>query len=98
MKINDPTSAGIPSTKMGEAQATGSVARGGKTGAPVSNGSAGDQVQLSDLASTVRSLASDSPERAARLDRLAHEVQTGRYRVDAQALSTSMVSAALQGF
>lgn len=98
MQINDPTSAGVSSTKMGGAQSTGSVTRGGRNGVASSRGEGSDQVQLSDLASTVRSLASDSPERSARLDRLASEVQGGRYQVDATALSVSIVSAALQGF
>lgn len=98
MKINDPSSAGIGSTKLGESQAAGSVGRGGRSNAAAAGAGAGDQVQLSDLASTVRALSSDSPERTARLERLAMEVQSGRYEVNAQALSASIVDGALKGF
>jgi anti-sigma28 factor (negative regulator of flagellin synthesis) len=61
-------------------------------------GDSDDHVQLSNLASVVHSLSSESPDRAARVERLAMQVQSGQYQVDSMALSSSIVGAALQGF
>ena len=98
MKINDTTSAGIAAGKLGESQAAAATARGGRNQGSTVNGSGGDQVQLSNLASMVRSLASDSPDRTARVTQLEQAVQSGRYQVNAMDLSSSMVNAALGGF
>ncbi|MEO8662365.1 MAG: flagellar biosynthesis anti-sigma factor FlgM [Bryobacteraceae bacterium] len=97
MKINDTTSAGVSAGKLGEAQAA-ATARGGRNQGSTVNGGSGDQVQLSNLASTVRSLATDSPDRAARVTQLEQAVQSGRYQVNSMDLSSSMVNAALGGF
>jgi anti-sigma28 factor (negative regulator of flagellin synthesis) len=50
---------------------------------------------LSDLAGRLRSLSSDTPERAAYLEKLSAEVEAGRYTVDAQALSRKIIDDAL---
>ena len=98
MKINDTTSTGISAGKLGESQAAAATARGGRHQGTTVNGASGDQVQLSNLASTVRSLAADSPDRATRVTQLEQAVQSGRYQVNSMDLSSSMVSAALGGF
>jgi flagellar biosynthesis anti-sigma factor FlgM len=98
MKINDTTSAGVSAGKLGESQAAAATGRSGRHPGSTVNGGSGDQVQLSNLASTVRSLASDSPDRAARVTQLEQAVQSGRYQVSSLDLSSSMVSAALGGF
>lgn len=58
-----------------------------------------DQIDLgsqSDLVSQAQTASSD--DRAARLDQLRALVQSGQYQVDTQALSQSIVSAAVNGF
>lgn len=97
MKINDPGADGLTATKLSQSLGIGGPGtRNGRAGA-AANGSE-DQVHLSNLASVVHSLSSESPERAARIERLAMQVQSGQYSVDSKALSSSLVGAALEGF
>ncbi|MBM3746375.1 MAG: flagellar biosynthesis anti-sigma factor FlgM [Acidobacteria bacterium] len=57
-----------------------------------------DQVQLSDLTERLsQMLGTSDPDRAARLERLAAEVQSGKYQVDAAAVSRKLVDEALRG-
>ena len=63
-------------------------------GAPA--GPAGeDQGHLSDLAGCLRSLSTDTPERAAYLEKLSAEIEAGSYTVDARALSRKIIDDAL---
>jgi anti-sigma28 factor (negative regulator of flagellin synthesis) len=96
MKINDPTSAGLSATKLSQSLGVGTAARNGRAGSV--QGDNEDHVRLSNLASVVQSLSGDSPDRAARVERLAMQVQSGQYQVDSMALSSKIVGAALQGF
>ena len=57
-----------------------------------------DRVGLSELSMRLLELARvESPERAARIERLAEQVRSGRYEVDALAVSRRIVEEALQG-
>ncbi len=104
MKINDPGMSGGPAglpggennlsnalkanrsaalEKLGHSSAYGQVSE------PASAGS--DEVSISPLAQALQSLRSDSPERQARLEAIAKQVDSGTYRVDSAALSQSLV-------
>ena len=96
MKVNDPNLPGIQSTGVGRAQQTDSTAGSGKTRDAGGVSSGGDEVQLSSLSSQLRALDSESPERAAYLERLSEEVASGRYRPDAQAVAGSIIEEVLQ--
>jgi flagellar biosynthesis anti-sigma factor FlgM len=96
MKINDPTAGALSATKLSQSLGVASGARNMRSGS--ARGDGDDHVQLSNLASVVQSLSSESPDRAARVQRLAMQVQSGQYQVDSMALSSSIVGAALQGF
>lgn len=62
-------------------------------GAPAAGG---DHLDLSGAAGRIRDvLASLAAGHAARVDQVASEVQAGRYRVDAQALSRAMLADSL---
>ena len=91
MKINDSNVAGLGSQGIGKAQETeqGARVRQGRTGDGASSST--DQVQLSNLSETLRASESESPERAAHLERLSADVQAGRYHVDSAKLSKSIV-------
>jgi len=54
-----------------------------------------DQGHLSDLAGCLRSLSTDTPERAAYLEKLSAEIEAGSYTVDARALSRKIIGDAL---
>jgi anti-sigma28 factor (negative regulator of flagellin synthesis) len=91
MKINDANLTGLGSTGIGKAQETEQSARvrQGRTGDGASSST--DQVQLSNLSETLRASESESPQRAAHLERLSAEVQAGRYQVDSTELSKNIV-------
>ena len=99
MRTDNQNPTGISSLQPGRTPETEAVNRQGPAGAPSGPaGAAGeDQVHLSDLAGRLRSLSSDTPERAAYLEKLSGEVEAGRYTVDALALSRKILDDALQG-
>ena len=96
MKINDPMGSAISTAKLDQSQMIGTTGKNARTGASGEGGN--DQVQLSNLASALRSQAGASPERTARVDQLAFQYQSGQYAVNAMELSSSMVGAAIRGF
>ncbi len=76
---------------------TATAARNGRTEQNAGIGS--DQIDLgsqSDLVSQAQTASSG--DRSARLEQLRALVQSGQYQVDTQALSQSIVSAAVNGF
>ena len=50
-----------------------------------------DDVHLSELVRSLRSLASDSPERQAKLEELARMYATGNYTIDAAATAAKII-------
>ena len=104
MKINNP---GIPAGPTGlpagdnnisnanKANRSGSVDKLGAAGAYGQGAEVGDagsdQVSISPLAQALQSLRSDSPERQARLDAIAKQVENGTYNVDSATLSRSVI-------
>ncbi|MGC8791967.1 MAG: flagellar biosynthesis anti-sigma factor FlgM [Bryobacteraceae bacterium] len=58
---------------------------------------AGDTVGLSELSARLLELARiESPERAARIEKLTQQVRSGRYQVDALAVSRRIIEEAIQ--
>ncbi|HEY3742371.1 MAG TPA: flagellar biosynthesis anti-sigma factor FlgM [Bryobacteraceae bacterium] len=51
-----------------------------------------DSVQLSSLSAAVRAYTTESPDRASSLQQLGQDVQTGRYQIDAQAVSQGIIN------
>jgi|WetSurMetagenome_2_1015567.scaffolds.fasta_scaffold1300955_1 hypothetical protein len=94
MKVNDPKLANLMSTQVGGPQATESAGDKHKKTDGVGSGS-GDQVNLSALGDKVRALDTESPERAAYLEKLSSDVQAGRYNPDPAAVSRKIVSDAM---
>jgi anti-sigma28 factor (negative regulator of flagellin synthesis) len=94
MRINDQNLIGISSSPLVRTPETETGNRQGRAGGAGAAG--GDQVQLSNLAGNLRSLSPETAERVAYLEKLSAEVRTGRYSVDAQAVSRSIVDDALE--
>ncbi len=97
MKINDPSMSGV---QPGGANRPGldkthsgqGVTRGTGTGERAAGkGDGGDKIHLSDLGAQLRVLGAESPDRAARLEKLSADVQTGRYQVDALRISQRLI-------
>jgi flagellar biosynthesis anti-sigma factor FlgM len=90
MKIDDPKLASVAAPP-----ATASRAKDAERSTPPGSAGSNDDVHLSELVRSLRSLAVDSPERQARLEQLARSVADGSYQVDAQATASKMVDEAL---
>lgn len=91
MKINDSNLNGVSTP----AQQTGQVAGGsgpGRGTAASRSEFRDDRVQLSDLSSTLKSLSSDSPEREAKVSRLAEAFRSGKYQANAQQVSQGIMT------
>jgi len=55
-----------------------------------------DNVDLAELVRSLRSLASDSPERQAKLEELARLYASGNYTVDAAATAAKIIDDAIE--
>jgi len=96
MKVNDPNlpslgSAGI--ARNPETERTGSAARPANPQGhrPASS----DDVHLSELVRSLRSLAADSPDRQAKLEEIARTYANGAYQVDATTTASRIIDDAL---
>jgi len=99
MKINDPNLSSLASTGPQQADRTAQAARTGAAGtAGAGSGSAAsaDDIHLSELVRSLRSLAADSPERQARLEQIARSYADGNYKVDAEGTASKIIDDALQ--
>ncbi len=94
MKISDPNTHAAATSAQQTGRATGATTSGGR-GTQATSAAKSDQVQLSNLGSSLKSLASDSAERQSKVSQLAATYQTGNYRVNAHAVGKSVVSEAL---
>ena len=95
MKITDSNLNAVSTPRQTSVEQAGS---GGNTrGIGGRGGDARDQVQLSNLSDALSALASGSAERAAQVEELEGIVQSGGYRVNAQAVSASLIDDAFRG-
>ena len=75
--------------KSNEVQEARPAARAAAAGA--SSVGSNDDVHLSELVRSLRSLAADSPERQARIEQLARASANGSYKVDAQSTAEAII-------
>ena len=68
----------------------------GRNQAPRVADAAGDDIHLSELVRSLRSLVPDSPERQERLEQIARAYASGAYEVDPEATAGKMVDDALR--
>lgn len=98
MKVNDPNLASLASagaTKAQESAAPG-ARPANQPGQPNHAPAAGDDVHLSELVRSLRSLAADSPERQARIEQIARAYASGSYQADTQATASKVIDDALE--
>jgi flagellar biosynthesis anti-sigma factor FlgM len=69
---------------------------GRKQAARAGAGSARDDVHLSELVRSLRSLVPDSPERQERLEQIARAYANGTYKVNAEATASKIIDDSLQ--
>lgn len=96
MKVNDPKLSSLGNDPLGATGAAGtqptSRAANGANGAAASS----DDVHLSELVRSLRSLAADSPERQARLEQIARAYANGTYQVDSRATASKIIDDAIE--
>jgi len=97
MKVNDPNLSSLASSGANRAQETQQTKSARASGSQA-QGTAGsrDDVHLSELVRSLRSLAADSPERQARLEQIARSYANGTYKVDPQATASKIVDDAYE--
>jgi flagellar biosynthesis anti-sigma factor FlgM len=94
MKVNDPNLSSLASTEASKTQGTARTGAGSRPNqAP--GAASGDDVHLSELVRSLRSLAAESPERQARLEHIARSYANGTYHVDPQATAGKIIDDAL---
>jgi flagellar biosynthesis anti-sigma factor FlgM len=97
MKVNDSNLPPLGSTGVGKSQETAPSTLGNRSSAASGKtAGAGDDVHLSELVRSLRSLAADSPERQARIEQLARSYANGTYKVDTKATASKIVDDAQQ--
>ena len=98
MKINDPNLSSAASTGAARPQGLERTVPGNRLGVvPAPGEGSGDNVHLSELVSSLRALASESPDRKAHLEQLARAYAQGNYKVDVEATAAGIVNDALAG-
>jgi len=97
MKVNDPNLASLASTAANQTQATQLTVPNSRTASAQAPGTQGsnDDVHLSELVRSLRSLAADSPDRQARLEQIARSYANGTYQVDSKATASKIIDDAL---
>jgi flagellar biosynthesis anti-sigma factor FlgM len=90
------TNTNVPSAASGEAlrpQQTGQAGQASRSSNPATTNAAAssDDIHLSELVRSLRSLAADSPERQARMEQIARSYASGTYQVDAQATASKII-------
>jgi flagellar biosynthesis anti-sigma factor FlgM len=100
MKVNDSNLSSLGSAASNGTTKSQEVERAGQS-ARSTNGSgiapaSGDDVHLSELVRSLRSLAAESPERQARLEQIARSYANGTYQVDAGATASKIIEDALE--
>ncbi len=96
MKVNDPSLSHLASTEASKAQQAQRTANGPGSGR-TQGGEKGahDDVHLSELVRSLRSLAAESPERQERLEQIARTNAAGTYQVDAGRTADGIIEDAL---
>ena len=96
MKVNDPNLSSLASTGAARTQETGRSGQGTHAAITPGVSAAGDDVHLSELVRSLRSLASESPERQARIEHIARSYASGTYKTDTAATASKIVDDALE--
>jgi flagellar biosynthesis anti-sigma factor FlgM len=97
MKVNDSIQTSLASTGTSGTQEIARTGPGSSAGATQTTAnSSNDDVHLSELVKSLRSLAADSPERQAKLESLARSYATGTYTVDAGATASKIIDDAFE--
>ena len=97
MKVNDSLSTNLPPTGTSGTQETARTGQSSSAGSTQTTATtSNDDVHLSELVKSLRSLAAESPERQAKLESLARSYANGSYAVDAGATASKVIDDAFE--
>jgi flagellar biosynthesis anti-sigma factor FlgM len=97
MKVNDSILTSLASTGTSGTQETARTGQGSGAGSTqTTSNTSNDDVHLSELVKSLRSLAADSPERQAKLESLARSYANGSYSVDGGATASKIIDDAFE--
>jgi flagellar biosynthesis anti-sigma factor FlgM len=93
MKVTNNSLSSLASTDVLGTQQTGPTGQvASSSNPPAANAAASsDDIHLSELVRSLRSLAADSPERQARIEQIARSYASGTYQVNAQATASKII-------
>ena len=97
MRVHDTKSGNVEAERLAE-QRRAEVTPAGKQASPRDGATTSgglDRLQLSTLASRIHAEAEESPERTAKLERLAADFAAGQYQPDSGAISEKLIDEAL---
>ncbi len=102
MKVNDPNLSPAGATGAAHARETARAKAAERSAVAhaansASTGASGDDVHLSELVRSLRSLAAESPERQAKIEHLARAYASGSYKVDAEATASAIIQESTNG-
>jgi len=98
MKVTNTNLSSLASTEALGIQQTGQagLTAGSSNPSAASGAAPSDDIHLSELVRSLRSLAADSPERQARIEQIARSYASGTYQVDPPATASKIIDDALQ--
>ena len=97
MRVNDPNLSSLAGTGVSQTQNTSRTVQSGPVNSPAAGtADASDDIHLSGLAQSLRSLAGDSPDRQAQIGQIARDYANGSYKVDAAATASKIIDDATQ--
>ena|ERR1700722_18048785 len=96
MKVNDSNLSSAGQANLTRTQETEQQSRSSSSSNAPTSGAASDDVHLSELVRSMRSLAAGSPERQARLEQLTRAYASGTYQTDPQATASKIVDDSLE--
>jgi flagellar biosynthesis anti-sigma factor FlgM len=91
MKVNDPNLSSLAAAEAAKAQAAQAPAAHARKAA-AGAGESKDDVHLSELVRSLRTLAAESPERQAYVEKIAKDYAKGTYKVDASATAAKIIA------
>jgi flagellar biosynthesis anti-sigma factor FlgM len=93
MRVNDPNLTSVVANGTSRTHGAGRTGQNGRANGTSQSGSAtsADDIHLSELVRSLRSMAADSPERQARIEQIARDYAGGTYKVDASATASKMI-------
>ena len=98
MNVNDTKLTSLASTGASPSQGTARAGntRSADTGSKTNGTGGGDDIHLSELVRSLRSLAADSPQRQEHLENIARTYATGNYQVNPSATAAKIIDDAIK--